>query len=112
MDFTSTSWITNMTPDQTVTRLVDENVFIITADEHSVYMNSFPVTVELWSQALNGNIVKLSSNGKEAILSSKDKNVLLDGKSISAGKKICTEISLNSVPRTEFSMTGKLSFYL
>ncbi|XP_023325317.1 uncharacterized protein LOC111699020 isoform X5 [Eurytemora carolleeae] len=107
MDFTSTSWITNMNPDQTITRLVDENVFIITADKNVVYINSFPVNVQLWEDALNGKAVKLSSNGKEGILTSTGENVLLDGKSITDGKKICTEISLNSVPSTEYAMTGQ-----
>ena len=107
MDFTTTSWITNMNPDQTITRLVDENVFIITADKNVVYINSFPVNVQLWEDALKGKAVKLASNGKEGILTSTGENVLLDGKSITDGKKICTEISLNSVPSTEYAMTGR-----
>ena len=95
-----------MNPDQTITRLVDKNVFIITADKNVVYINSFPVNVQLWEDALKGKAVKLASNGKEGILTSTGENVLLDGKSITDGEKICTEISLNSVPSTEYAMTG------
>ena len=111
MDFSSASWLSSLAEGQTVTRTVDGNVFTLTSSGNIVYINGFPVTVDQWNQVLQGKDVKLSFQGKEAILSSVGSNVMFNGISITNGSTISTQTSLGSMSNsnTYFSGTGNNS---
>ena len=93
MDFSSTAWMSSIADGQTVTRTVDGNVFTITSSGNIVYINGFPVTVDQWNQVLQGKEVKLSFQGKEAILSSVGSNVMFNGISMTNGANISNQVS-------------------
>ena len=77
-----------MVEGQTITRKVDNNEFIITGDGKTAIINGFPVTVAEWDTLVKGQEVTLKKDGKEAKLTFKDKNVMMDGKSLNIGSTI------------------------
>ena len=96
MDFSSSSWMSSLIEGQTISRTVDGNIFTITSSGNIVYINGFPVTVDQWNQVLQGKEVKLSFQGKQAILSSVGSNVMFNGHSITMGSNISNQISFDS----------------
>ena len=92
MDFSSSSWMSSLIEGQTISRTVDGNIFTITSSGNIVYINGFPVTVDQWNQVLQGKEVKLSFQGKQAILSSVGSNVMFNGHSITMGSNISNQI--------------------
>ena len=100
MDFSS------IADGQTVTRTVDGNVFTITSSGNIVYINGFPVTVDQWNQVLQGKEVKLSFQGKEAILSSVGSNVMFNGISITNGGNISNQSSFSSTSNSNTIIFG------
>ena len=100
MDFSSSSWMSSIAEGQTVTRSVDGHVFTITSSGNIVYINGFPVTVDQWNQAVKGKEVKLSFQGKQAILSSVGSNIMFNGNSMTTGKTISNQVTFGSTSST------------
>ena len=96
MDFSSSSWMSSLVEEQTISRTVDGNVFTITSSGNNIFINGFPVTVDQWNQVLSGKTVKLSFQGKEATLSLIGSNVMFDGMAISSGSNISTQTTFGS----------------
>ena len=88
--------MSSLADGQTITRSVDGNIFTITSSGNIVYINGFPVTVDQWNQVLSGKDVKLSFQGKEAILSTVGSNVMFNGVSITNGSNISNQVSSSS----------------
>lgn len=93
IDFGSSLWLSSMVDGQQITRTVDGNIFTITFSGNVVYINGFPVTVDQWNQALSGKEVILSFQGTEAILKAIGSNVMFNGKSLTTGSSISTQVS-------------------
>ena len=68
--------MSSLAEGQTITRTVDGNVFRVTYSGNNIYINGFPITVDQWNQVLSGHEVTLSSQGKNAILTSNGSNIL------------------------------------
>lgn len=85
-----------MVPGQTINRNVDGTDFKITGRNNTANINGFPVTVEDYKKVLGGENVTLKADGKEAVLSSSGKNIMLDGKSITDGSTISMGMSYRS----------------
>ena len=105
--------MSSLADGQTITRSVDGNIFTITSSGNIVYINGFPVTVDQWNQVLQGQEVKLSFQGKQAILNSIGSNVMFNGKSLTMGAHISNQVASgsSSSSSTTFSGTGKIVFY-
>ena len=88
---------------QTITRIVNDDVFTIKSDGNMISINGFPVTVDQWSQVLNGKQVKLTEHGKTASLTSDGKSVLFNGKSMTEGSKMSIQISFGNEKRSPSS---------
>lgn len=115
MDFGSSSWLSSMVDGQKITRTVDGNIFTITSSGNVVFINGFPVTVDQWNQALSGKEVILSFQGTEAILKAIGSNVMFNGKSLTTGSSIATQVSFGiSSSRREnlFKAGSSLEKYL
>ena len=116
MDFSSSSWMASIAEGQTVKRTVDGNIFTITSSGNVVYINGFPVTVDQWHRVLNGEEVKLSFNGKEAILTSIGSNILFNGLSMTNGSQISNQVSSgvtsSSSSNSIISGPGKTALYV
>ena len=108
MDFSSSSWMSSLTEGQTVTRTVDGNVFTISSYGNIAYINGFPVTMDEWNQALSGKKVILTFLGKKASLTSIGSNVFFNGRSMTEGSNISTQVShqASSTSGTQLSETG------
>ena len=96
LDLSSSSWMSNLAKGQTVTRTVDGNVFTLTSSGNIGFINGFPVTKDEWDQALTGKKVTLTSFGEKAVLSSVGTNIMFNGKSLTKGNTISTQISYSS----------------
>ena len=93
IDFGSSLWLSSMVDGQHIKRTVDGNIFTITSSGNVVYINGFPVTADQWNQALSGKEVILSFQGTEAILNAIGSNVMFNGKSLTTGSSISTQVS-------------------
>ena len=85
-----------MVPGQTINRNVDGTDFKITGENNTAKINGFPVTVEDYKKVLGGENVTLKAEGKDAVLSSSGKNIMMDGKSITDGSTISMGMSYRS----------------
>ena len=122
IDFTTSSWISSLTIEQTITRTVDDYTFTIIYDGNTVTINGFPVTVNDWDKALGGETVTLKSpTGKTATLTYKKPNIVFNGNPFS-GRKISNQITYGpsgpSGPTTTtqvtegiFKQASKLCFF-
>ena len=106
MDFSSSAWMSSLTNGQTITRSVDGNVITITSSGNIVYINGFPVTVDQWNAVLKGKEVKLSFQGKEAILSSVGSNVMFNEISMTSGANITNQVSTTSTSSSSSSASS------
>ncbi len=85
-----------MVPGQTINRNVDGTDFKISGGNNTANINGFPVTVDDYKKVLGGENVTLKAEGKEAVLSSSGKNIMMDGKSITDGSTISMGMSYRS----------------
>ena len=106
IDLSSSSWMSSIAEGQTVTRSVDGHVFTITSSGNIVYINGFPVTVDQWNQVLQGKEIKLSFQGKEAILSSVGSNVMFNEISMTSGANITNQVSTTSTSSSSSSASS------
>ena len=115
LDFSSSSWMSSMVDGQRITRTVDGNTFEIISSADVIYINGFPVTIDQWNQVLNGKEVKLSFQGKEAILSSIGSNIMFNGNSLTTGRHFSNKVSYGSSSSSNsmFTETGNvIHFYV
>ena len=108
MDFSTSAWMTKLVEGERVTRIVDGNIFnILSSSGSKVSINGFPVTVADWEEALNGKQVTLKFNGSQASLTAAGKNVMFNGKSLTDGEKISTQISFGTSSSVAIGGQGK-----
>ena len=88
--------MSSLVDGQTITRIVDGNIFEITSYRNMIFINGFPVTVEQWNQALAGETVIILYKGKQATLVFEESNMLFNGKSITDGSSVSNHISYGS----------------
>lgn len=101
--------MSNLAKGQTVTRTVDGNVFTLTSSGDIGFINGFPVTKDEWDQALAGKKVTLTSVGEKAVLSSTGTNIMFNGKSLTKGNSISTQISSRSTTKSNSRLAGSSS---
>ena len=109
LDLSSSSWMSNLAKGQTVTRTVDGHVFTLTSSGDIGFINGFPVTKDEWDQALAGKKVTLTSVGEKAVLSSTGTNIMFNGKSLTKGNSISTQISSRSTTKSNSRVAGSSS---
>ena len=86
-NFSTPEWIEKVTPCASVTFQLGENEFYVSKDEEKsspVKINRYPITVEEYQQALDGETVELENeDGKTVELKTTDDGTLtLDGKAL------------------------------
>ena len=91
LKFKTAEWINKVEPCANINLELDGNKFRVSRDEAEgspVKLNGFPVTVDEYQKALDGEIVTLRADDAVAKLTSADGTVTLDGKPLTNIKQI------------------------